>query len=213
MGGPTVIIRLTHAQWQAVRIRITQDLQDAMVEHRRSVGKKTHEYLLPAVAWRRVLDQLTAVAYGPLGGKVEGGATLYRAIQKIADAVGRMETHPALKVGRAVTGFSTDVIPAWERWGAIRSPYPCEGEFLVLWPEQITRGNHHLTVWVPRLPDPHQVLHDPVFHLSLADLALVGGAGVPEVNGGGVEQLEDSVSQAVNDVVVAPPASVAHDAP
>jgi hypothetical protein len=211
-----MIIRLTHAQWQAVRIRISQDLQDAMVEYRRSVGKKTHEYLLPAVAWRRVLDQLTAVAYGPLGGKVEGGATLYRAIQKVADAVGKIETHPGMTMGRAVNGFSTEVIPAWVGgdMGLDRSPYPISGwRFTVLWPEYITRGNHRLTVWVPRSPDPHQVLHDPVLHLSLADLPLVGGAGVPEVDGGGVEQLEDSVGHAVNDVVVAPPTSVAHDAP
>lgn len=181
-----MIVRLTHAQWLAVRTRITQDLQDAMLEHRRSVGKKTHEYLLPAVAWRRVLDQLTAVAYGPLGGKVEGGATLYRAIQKIADAVGRIETHPALTPGRAVAGYSTDVVPAWERL-MDRTPYPAAGLFVVLYPEWVTRGNHHLTVWVPRSPDPHQVLHDPAFHLSLAGDVEDGVARVPELDRGSVE--------------------------
>lgn len=184
-----MIVRLTHAQWLAVRTRITKDLQDAMLEHRRSVGKKTHEYLLPAIAWRRVLDQLTAVAYGPLGGKVEGGATLYRAIQKIAEAVGRMETHPALTPGRAVTGYSTDVIPAWAPVLHIhRFPYPVDGaDFMVLRPEHITRGNHHLTVWIVGSPDPHQVLHDPAFHLSLSGSLQDSVAGVPELDGSGVE--------------------------
>jgi hypothetical protein len=180
-----MIIRLTHAQWQAVRFRISPDLQLAMMDHRRSVGKKTHEYLLPAVAWRRVLDQLTAVAYGPLGGKVEGGQTLYRAIQKIADAVGRMEAHPALTIGRAISGMSTEVIPVFV--GEVRSPYPIYREFQVMWPEQIIRGNHHLTVWVPRSPDPHQVLHDPAFHLSLSGAPDLSGAGVPELDAGSVQ--------------------------
>lgn len=176
-----MVVRLTHAQWFAVRARISPHLIQILTEHRKPIGK-SHDYLLPAIGWRRVLDQLTAVAYGPMGGKVAGGQTLYRAIQKIADAVGKIESHPALTVGRAVAGFSSDLIPAWCHI-IERSPYPVPAwHFTILQPEHLVRGNRMLTVWVPGSPDPHQVLHDPAFHLFVGSEPELGLAGVPELH-------------------------------
>lgn len=176
-----MVVRLTHAQWQAVRARISPHLVEIMVAHRKPVGK-SHDYLLPAVGWWRVYHQLTDVAYGPLGGKQAGGQTLYRAIQKIADAVGKIETHPALVVGRGVMGHSHEVIPAWASKFS-RFPYPTdECTFVVLRPQHLVSGDRMVTVWAPGSPDPHQVLHDPAFHLLVSREPELGLAGVPELH-------------------------------
>jgi hypothetical protein len=185
-----MIVRLTHPQWNAVRSRIDPEMVEIMKEHRTSIPSG-HDYLLPAVGWRRVLDDLSAVAYGPLGGKVTGSTTLYRAIARISDKVGMMESHPAMTTGLAVAGIGTEVVPIWvsdDPYHERRSPYPSpHAKLLVFHPEHCTSRDRLLTWWRVGDSDPHQVLHDPAFHLRVAGVSRATGTRVPELDGGSVQ--------------------------
>lgn len=165
-----MIIRLTWQQWAAVRTRIPGDLERAMVEHRQARGR-AHDYLLPAIGWRRVLDALIGECYGPLGGMRAGGRnnTIYRAIAKIAERVGTIESHPALTPGRGVLGANTDVIPAWVSETGARSPYPLVGwDFMILRPHMVSRGGRDITLWSVGAPEPENMLEDEAFHVALS---------------------------------------------
>lgn len=164
-------VRLTHPQWMTVRRRISDDLVEAMIELRSEAIGRAHDYLLPAIGWRRVLTELEATAYGPIGGSTQGPESLYRAISKIANAVATIENHPALTLGKGVMGVSADVIPAWRLDDVSFSPYPMmmRGEFVVLFPELHGGGQRIITVWRPRPPgsQPESVLHEEILHLRL----------------------------------------------
>lgn len=173
-------VRLSHAQWNSIRERIPTDVAEFMAEHRVAVGK-SHDYSMPAIGWKRALDELVNTMYGPLGGKMES-ATPYRAIGLIARAVSNMETHPAFTPGLAVMGVRSEVIPAWLRFdlGILPelSPYPGKtglgvdqtGEFQLRFPELIVRSGHELTIWKQELPgqaQPADVSLEPASHILL----------------------------------------------
>lgn len=174
-----MIVTLTWDQWKAIRTRIPIELAEAMLAHRRARGR-SHDYLLPAIGWKRVLDALVAECYGPLGGMRAGGrnASVYRAIKKIADAVGTMESHPALQLGRAVMGVNTDVIPAWitSETGVNLSPYPApDGKLAVMRPYLVSMGAYEVTMWKLSDPNPANMLENPAFHILLSGAAELSG--------------------------------------
>lgn len=169
-----MIVRLSHAQWNSIRERIPADVAEFMAEHRVAI-RKTHDYSMPAIGWKRALDALIAEMFGPLGGHM-GNMTPYRAIGLIAKAVSDMETHPAFTPGLAVMGVRNEIIPAWITRShghdePPRSPYPGEGRrFMLLGPELISRSGHELTIWKMMSLDqahPADVSLDPAFHLNL----------------------------------------------
>lgn len=192
-----MIVRLTTNQWNSIHRRITPDLAAAMRDNRTSIGR-SHDYRLPAIGWRRILDQLQASAYGPIGGATQGPDSLYRAISKIADKVSYLESHPALAC-RAIMGFSAERIPAWrmQAQGSIRTPYPMIDipkvvwEFVILCPKHHIEGDRTITTWQPGRSDPSDPLEEPGFHLALAGAEHVAGqvgGRVDEVDSSGVEQ-------------------------
>lgn len=149
MVGP-LIVRLSHHQARAVARRVSTLHRDAMVEHRTTWGRTQHNYELPAIAWRQILDELLATCFGPSGGKLDRGApkSAYGAVTRIADAVMRIEHHPGLR-GRAIEGFVGDIIPAWQVTDDEWSPYPPTGRFELLKPRHSTVNRIDLTMWYP----------------------------------------------------------------
>lgn len=157
-----------------MRARLSPELVTAMREHREP-RSRSHDYRLPAVAWKRVLNELLEVAYGPLGGKRTGSsATLYRAIARIAKTVGETEAHPAYQAGMGVLGTSGDVLPGWVRKNGDRSPYPPgpeaedEWRFVVFTPRLHSKHGLEITYWAISEPQPGDMLNQEAFHLSFA---------------------------------------------
>jgi hypothetical protein len=100
----------------------------AMRAHRKVHGRTQHSYDLPAIAWRQILDAMIAQCYGPAGGKLKDAGrppdSALLAIKRVAEAVKRIEGHPALR-NATVEGWLPDVIPAWTDYLDSRSsPYP-----------------------------------------------------------------------------------------
>lgn len=125
-----MLCRLTHAQFRQVEMRMPELYATAMREHRVTRGRTQHDYDMPAIAWRQILDEMMRVCFGPAGGKLKGRGrpadSAYLAIRRIGDTVRRIEGHPAL-AGRWVEGWVGDVIPAWgldHYWNGGYSPYP-----------------------------------------------------------------------------------------
>lgn len=162
-----MIVRLTWAQWAACRIRLSEDLVEAMIEHRQARGK-AHTYMLPAIGWRRVMDELTAQAYGPLGGELNCADSLYRALGKVTDVVGIVETHPAYTLGRAMMGIHKEIFPAWVDLSPpdpIRSPYPHAGyQQRMLRPTHNFQGDHVYTWWIAS--EPKEMTEHDMFLLA-----------------------------------------------
>lgn len=157
-------IVLTYNEGRSVMSRVADDLAEAMHEVRKHCWHKSHVYELPAVAWRNILDDLRAVAYGPRGGKAEGAESLYSAIAKIADTVRGFELHPAFTDGKGVVGAATEIVPAFIMDGR-RHPYP-PGEFMLLVPHHIKARGALLTVWRPDVwSGVEEPLHRVGFHL------------------------------------------------
>lgn len=117
-----------------------------MMEIRRHCWNKSHVYELPAIAWKRALDELRAVAYGPKGGRSANSESLYSAIAKIADNVRTFELHPAFTPFKGVVGADTTVAPGFLTPDGQRSPYP-PGKFGLLCPHHISRMGTTLTTW------------------------------------------------------------------
>lgn len=158
-------ITLTYAEGRTVRTRVTPDLKLALREVRRHSWNKSHVYNLPAIAWRRILDELRAVAYGPMGGRAQRVDSLYVAIAKITEAVITHELHPAFTDGRGVIGGSADIIPAFVTDDGLRSPYP-PGRFVLLLPQHIVSRGRTLTIWGPGgWSSGEEPTHSEQFHL------------------------------------------------
>lgn len=127
-----MLVRLTHTQFRQVELRMPELYATTMREHRVTRGRTQHDYDMPAIAWRHILDQMMRVCFGPAGGKLKGAGrpadSAYLAIRRVADAVRRIEGHPALR-GSAVEGWVGDVVPAWQPMPrhfpeVMRRPYP-----------------------------------------------------------------------------------------
>jgi hypothetical protein len=154
-----VIIQLTGPQWNVIANRIPAVWRDTMKPYRQQTYGRSHNYDLPAICWRRLLDHLTAQASGPLGGNTQGPEALYSAISTISRRVLEMEQHPAL-TNRAAVGWLPDVIPAFADPTYVRrgfSPYPfyVDGvhRFVLLAPRWITEREWKLTTWDSTNPD------------------------------------------------------------
>jgi len=177
-------ITLTYMEGRAVMTRVSADLAEAMHEVRKHCWNKSHVYVLPALAWRRILEELRAIGYGPRGGYAERTESLYSAIAKIADAVRAHELHPAFVDGRGVVGSATEIVPAFLSDDGTRSPYP-PGRFAVLMPEHLISRGTMLTTWYPGRWSPGESpLHSEGFHLRFwveGCVDLVEHRGVPEL--------------------------------
>lgn len=168
-------ITLTYNEGRSVMSRVADDLAEAMHEVRKHCWHKSHVYELPAVAWRNILDDLRAVAYGPRGGKAEPAESLYSAIAKIADSVRGFELHHAFTEGQGVIGAATEIVPAFITDGG-RHPYP-PGDFVLLVPHHIKARGALLTVWEPGdWSSVEEPLYSVGFHLRFWRQSGVGGS-------------------------------------
>lgn len=143
-----------------------------MIEHRSPVAQ-SHAYYLPAIGWRTIRDELAKWAYGPqmTGGKNAKNklpSSFYVALQRISDALGAMEAHPALK-SRGVMGHQAQRIPVWwlnDPTGNILSPYPIPGQrMMVMVPRFLSDKGRDLTRWFPGSPNPEFMTEHEVSHL------------------------------------------------
>ena len=147
-----MIVTLTHHQARSVAHRVSKLHHRTMLEHRTKRGRTQHDYDLPAIAWRQILDEMQRVCFGPMGGRLDRGVpkSAYTAIRRIADAVRRIENHPAL-AERAVEGWVGDLIPAWANREFRMSPYPPGNEelaaFTVYVPRHLTLNEMQITTW------------------------------------------------------------------
>jgi hypothetical protein len=126
-----------------------------MVEHRTKRGRTRHDYELPAIAWRQILDELLRTCFGPAGGKLDRGVpdSAYAAVREIAGSLQRVERHPALRREGAVQGWVGDVLAVWSLGDDSRyiwSVYPGPGEFATLWPQHVTINGMRVTMWEHR---------------------------------------------------------------
>jgi hypothetical protein len=148
-----MIVRLTHTQGRVVMDRVPELHATRMQEHRRAYGRSQHDYTLPAIGWRQVLDKLMGGAYGPNGGKLRNEpVSLYTAISRIANEVAKVEHHPGLS-GHAVIGVQPDVLPVWKYTTVSMRPgydiYPVyTGEFGTLFPHLRAGNGRDFTEWV-----------------------------------------------------------------
>lgn len=170
-------VRLTHNQFHAIATRVPDWLVDTMREHRVVRGATQHDYLLPAVGWRHVLDVMAAALFTPTGGRIAGKGrppdSAYAAVGRVAKALKRFEAHPGLREAAAV-GWVGDVLPAWRDvtqpfWCY---PYPAQGrEFVLLAPSHITIHKQKMTVWSRSsgfdrgLLEPQCLAYQEHFHL------------------------------------------------
>lgn len=175
-----MIVRLTHAQGNAVMHRAPEDVAAAMLAHREVYGRAKHSYILPAIGWRRALDAMLATCYGPAGGKLKSKNrppdSAYGAIREIAQAVKRIEGHPAFREA-AVMGWVGDVVPAFvseDVGGYLQSPYPAPGwRFALLTPIHVEMNGRKATSWGPASPtersllEPQSLAYQEDFHLLL----------------------------------------------
>lgn len=188
-AGACLIVHLNAQQWQAVAARIPVEWKEAMREHRVQTYGKAHNYDLPAICWRRIFDLLSAKATGPLGGNTQGPEALYGAIQKMIRLIMQAEQHPALVPGRSVTGWRSEVIPAWQDpVSAHRSPYPHDGwTFVLLRPRHFVEREWSLTMWESTPDDDLLVAEsrthceqlEAVFHAQISPVG-VDLRGVPQ---------------------------------
>lgn len=149
-------VRLTHAMQEAVTRRVSEDLAHAVVERRVTYGRTQHEITLPAIAWRRILDEMMRQCYGPAGGKLKAkgrpSESAYLAIGRIAECVKKIEGHPGLRESAAV-GTVGDVLPCWvleDAAGVLYRPYPqpAPAEFALLVPQHVEVHGRTVTIWV-----------------------------------------------------------------
>lgn len=153
-----MIVTLTHSQFRAVELRMPDLYGSSMREHRVTRGRTQHDYDMPAIAWRQILDSMMGQCFGPAGGKLKGPGrpsdSCYLAIRKIANAVRLIEGHPAL-AQRTVEGWVPDVVPAWrdvyaEGHSALRQfyCYPRSGSpFVLLVPQHGETLGMQTTSW------------------------------------------------------------------
>lgn len=161
-------IALTYPEGHTVRTRVSRasnELGVALLEARKHTWHKSHVYELPAIAWRRILNELCADAYGPRGGYAHPSTkSLYSAIAKITDTVRSYELHPAFTDGRGVVGASGETVPAFISDDGTRSPYP-PGRFVVLTPRHIDSLGRMITFWEPQASTGEEPLESEGFHL------------------------------------------------
>jgi hypothetical protein len=164
---------LSHHQARSVAHRVSEFHRTAMVEHRVKRGRTRHDYELPAIAWRQILDELLRTCFGPAGGKLDRGVpdSAYAAVREIAGSLQRVERHPALREG-AVQGWVGDVLAVWSLHDDSRyiwSVYPGPGEFEILWPQHVTINGMRVTMWERRF-DPVEArlswTFEPESHLA-----------------------------------------------
>lgn len=156
-----MIVRLTFHQARSVARRVSGFHAEAMVEHRTPRGRTQHDYELPPIAWRQILDELTRTCFGPMGGKLDRGVpkSAYSAISRIADSVRRIENHPAL-LGRSVEGWIGDQLLLWSNGGLRPNlkwcPYPDadepEASVRLFEPVHSFVNDMELTSWRPTDP-------------------------------------------------------------
>lgn len=181
------VCRLTHHQGRAVAHRVSEFHRTAMIEHRTKHGRTMHDYELPAIAWRQILDELLRTCYGPAGGKLDRGVpdSAYAAVREIAGSLQRVERHPALREG-AVQGWVGDVLAVWSLGDDsmyIWSVYPGPGEFEILWPQHVVINGMKVTLWDRWL----KVDEAPAYSWTFAPehhLAFKGRSASPDTEGG-----------------------------
>lgn len=146
---------MTHHAAHAVALRVSDFHRQAMVDHRETYGRTQHHFDLPAIAWRQILDEMKRVCFTPGGGRSrEVPSSAFTAIQRIAQAVMEIESHPALR-GARVEGWSGMVIPAWvtSTYPMDATPYPpapeIAGMFRLLVPQHETLHGLKVTRWDP----------------------------------------------------------------
>lgn len=159
-----MLCRLTHSQFRQVEMRMPELYATTMREHRVTRGRTQHDYDMPAIAWRQILDAMMAQCFGPAGGKLKGRGrpsdSAYLAIKRIAETVRKAEGHPALS-RRWIEGWVGDVVPVFADPLGVRReyslyPFTVEGiaRFELLVPQHRQNLGMKVTSWAPT-PIPH----------------------------------------------------------
>lgn len=178
-----MLVRLTHNQFQSIDRRMPELYGATMREHRTTAGRTQHDYDMPAIAWRQILDRMMEQCFGPAGGKLKGKGrpsdSAYIAIRKVAEAVRIIEGHPALH-GRVLEGWVGDVVPGFCDPVGVRrgwSPYPFTVEgiarFELLVPQHRQNLGMKVTSWAPTaIPHHWSIGHswtfEPESHLMFS---------------------------------------------
>lgn len=161
-----VIVRLTHQQGRAVLDRCDDQYRGHLLHRRIPYGRRQHDYELPAIGWRTLLDRLEAEAWGPKGGKRRDRPnSFYTGLSRIHAAVARREHHPAL-AHQGVMGVDDEIIPVFSN-GRDYSPYPADDRdtFLILVPRAHEVRGHTITEWVVGDRPRSEYLMHPGDHL------------------------------------------------
>ena len=161
-------ITLTYHEGRSLLRCLDEPLVTFAVDNRKNTWRQSHVYHLPAAGWRRILDNATARAYGPRGGK-KYGASLYTGIAKVAKAVREWELHPAFRPDCGVVGIDTTVLPGFITHDGLRSPYPNEyAKFVLFCPQLHLDRGRQLTTWEPGSCASEHPLHSEEFHRIFA---------------------------------------------
>lgn len=185
-----MIVKLSHHQARTVARRVSAFHGDAMRAHRSKRGRRAHDYDLPAIAWRQILDEMLRVCYGPAGGKLDRGvpSSAYTAVREIAGLLQQYERHPALREA-AVEGHVGGVLPVWELGddsAFVWSIYPTTGRFAILWPMHLTISGLAATSWAPLdRPTPESWTMRPETHVTFIGRPVVSESEL------GPDELED----------------------
>jgi hypothetical protein len=155
-----VIVRLTHAQIASARGRLPEAHSRAMQDNRSRATRTQSDIDLPAICWFQIAHILKERAFGPLGGRrAEVAPSLYIALRRIQDALNILEAHPALR-GHGVIGFDGTLIPAWRLTLSTYTPYPGDGEFVILTPRHFEERGRRFTRWFSgRAVEGEELLH------------------------------------------------------
>ena len=165
-----MIVQLTGLQRRAILNWVDEQVYTEIVlgSTQRFEGTRWWWVEMPAIAWKRVMTELSPRLYGPLGGFRQPSMPLKRALAKVQTELSRLEHHPALTHG-SVMGWVHEDIPAWPTEGVgphTYSIYPTTGPFKILTPHHTRVRGFDITTWAPGLRREGARTHEESVHLA-----------------------------------------------
>lgn len=172
-----MIIRLTYLQHQRIQTIVPDWLEGLKLESMRqwleqdvTAGSKHRvDVMMPAVAWKVLWEEVMFDhCYNNQGRARDGVRTTdINALRNIRTGLNIREKHPAIHRMGAI-GMANEVVPAWKVMdGSIAyhyTPYPDEGEFVVLAPETRQLKKQRVTIWTETDKFSPSPLFDPGEH-------------------------------------------------
>lgn len=164
-----MIVQLSGMQRRAI-LTYADDLTAPAIERgssQRNPGGKWWYIEMPAIAWRRVMDQMRPRLYGPRGGFLPASESLRTGLTRVQTELSRLEHHPALTHG-SLMGWHHEAIPVWPTEGVgphTYSIYPTTGPFKILVSHHQTIRGHDITTWAPGVAESGRLTHQESEHL------------------------------------------------